>query len=110
MPIHDLACDACDTFLENVPVVSGAFPACESCGREMRWVPTKMNTDEWGQSRYIKSLDREFSSKGELRRYLKKNNLMEAGDPVGGARTTVNPPTPWKRTHKVERKRWPAGQ
>lgn len=84
MPVHDLLCTA-GHIEENVPVRGRPYPPCR-CGAPRDWMPTKCNTDEWGQSRYFKSLDRTFGSKSELRQYMKEHHAQEAGDKVGGAR------------------------
>lgn len=85
-PIHDLLCQN-GHIEENVPVVDRPYPACK-CGAERDWMPTKVTTHEWGQSRYYRSLDRTFGSKSELKQYMKEHHAIEAGDKVGGARNT----------------------
>lgn len=70
------------------------FPACRNCGGERTWIPSKVNTDLWGQPTYVRSLDREFDSKSDLKAYLKANGLQEAGDKVNGARTFRSPDPP----------------
>lgn len=85
-PVHDLRCKACQRMELDVIVFERPYPECPECGGARDWVPARVNTDEWGQSRFIKSLDLEFGSKGELRSYMKSNGLLEAGDKVGGAR------------------------
>lgn len=85
-PIHDLRCRRCERLELDVAVGDRPYPACPECGGDRDWVPSRLNTDEWGQSRFIRSLDREFSSKSELKAYLKANGAYEAGDKVGGAR------------------------
>lgn len=85
--VHDLRCLACDRIEQNVVVEGEAFPECGWCGGERDWVPTRVNTDIWGQPTYVRSLDREFSGRSELRQFLKANGLQEAGDKVNGART-----------------------
>lgn len=71
----------------DVLVEGDGFPACRNCGGERTWIPSRVNTDIWGQPTYIRSLDMEFSNKSDLRSYLKANGLQEAGDKVNGART-----------------------
>lgn len=70
------------------------FPACRNCGGERTWIPSRVNTDLWGQPTYVRSLDREFDSKSDLKAYLKANGLQEAGDKVNGARTFRSPDPP----------------
>jgi hypothetical protein len=84
---HDLYCKKCDEIERNVWVESGKFPHC-SCGAERVWVPFQFTTFEWGQPRYIKSLDRTFGSRSELQTYLKDNGLAQAesADKHHGAR------------------------
>ena len=86
MPIHDLRCKSCDQLELDVVVHDRPYPPCERCGGERDWVPARLTTDEWGQSRYFKSLDMEFRHKSDLRAYMKKNHIREAGDRVGGSR------------------------
>lgn len=91
MIVHDLRCKHCNEVEENVlcaadQVSKGKFPPCSKCRGNRTWVPARINTDLWGQSTYVASLDREFGSKSELRAHLKANGLSEAGDRVGGAR------------------------
>lgn len=85
-PIHDLRCKACARLELDVVVGDRPYPECPECGGERDWSPARVNTDLWGQSRVIASLDREFGSRSDLRRYMKENGLQEAGDKVGGAR------------------------
>lgn len=85
-PIHDLRCTVCKRLELDVRVCERPYPECPECGGERDWVPAKVSTDEWGQSRFIASLDREFSSRSELRSYMRSEGLLEAGDKVGGAR------------------------
>lgn len=85
-PVHDLRCKACQRMELDVIVFERPYPECPECGGARDWVPARLNTDEWGQSRFIASLDREFASKADLRAYQKANGLLEAGDKVGGAR------------------------
>ena len=80
--IHDLRCLSCERIETNVLVEGEEFPACGRCGGARDWIPSQVRTDIWGAPTYIKSLDREFSGKGELRAYLKENGLQEAGDKV----------------------------
>lgn len=87
MVFHDLRCLACDARENDVLLDGGApFPPCQLCGGARTWVPARLNTDAWGQSTYVSSLDREFASRSDLRKYLSDNGLREAGDRVGGAR------------------------
>lgn len=86
MPIHDLRCKRCGLLEVDVVVSERPYPRCPSCGGERDWQPSKVTTHEWGQSRYFKSLDRAFSSRSELRSYMRENQCEEAGDKVGGAR------------------------
>lgn len=85
-PLHDLRCKSCMRVEIDVVVFERPYPECPECGGPRDWVPSRLNTDEWGQSRFIASLDREFDSKSALRAYRKANGLLEAGDRVGGAR------------------------
>lgn len=85
-PIHDLRCKACQRLELDVVVGDRPYPVCPECNGERDWVPSKLTTDEWGQSRYFKSLDMEFQSKSDLKAYMRKNGVREAGDKVGGAR------------------------
>ena len=86
MPIHDLRCTRCKLLEVDVIVSERPYPRCPACDGERDWVPAKVVTQEWGQSRYFKSLDKSFSSRSEFRKYLKANHCEEAGDKVGGAR------------------------
>ena len=86
MPIHDLRCKRCEQIELDVPVRDRPYPVCSQCGGERDWVPSKMRTDSWGQSRYFTSLDMTFDSKSSLKAYMKKAGIVEAGDAVGGAR------------------------
>jgi hypothetical protein len=70
----------------DVATQAGCYTPCPFCGGARTWLPTRVNTDIWGGSKFVKSLDKEFSGKDELRRYLKDTGLEEAGDRVGGAR------------------------
>lgn len=90
MIVHDLRCNYCgkveaDVLCASNEVAKGRFPLCQ-CGGDRTWVPSRVNTDITGGSFYVKSLDREFDSKSDLRSHLKANGLSEAGDRVGGAR------------------------
>jgi len=85
MPIHDLRCKRCEQIELDVVVHDRPYPRC-TCGGERDWVPSKMRTDSWGQSRYFKSLDMTFDSKSSLKAYMKKEGIIEAGDRQGGAR------------------------
>ena len=102
--IHDLRCLSCDRIETDVVVEGEEFPECGLCGGKRDWVPTQVRTDIWGQPTYVKSLDMEFGSKGELRSYLKAHGLQEAGDKVNGARTFRSPDPP-KGTGKAYRYR-----
>ncbi len=99
--IHDIRCVECGSITVDV-VVEDDFPACGNCGGETTWIPSKVNTDIWGQPTYVKSLDMEFQSRGDLKSYLKENGLIEAGDRVNGARTFKSPDPP-KGTGKAYR-------
>lgn len=89
MIIHDLRCLECRDVAIDVACVNrpdGAMPLCPKCGGERQWIPAKLNTDIWGSGQYVTSLNREFASKSDLKRYLRENGLSEAGDRKGGAR------------------------
>lgn len=86
MIIHDIRCKGCGAIETDVPVRDGDYGTCPLCGGARTWLPSRVNTDVWGSSRYVASLDMEFSGKDDLRRHLKANGLEEAGDRQGGAR------------------------
>jgi len=83
--ILDLVCGLCGNEQEDVAIEGDLYPPCR-CGGEMDWLPSKLNTDIWGQEKYIQSLDITTDKSG-LRKYLKDHDLSECGDRVGGART-----------------------
>lgn len=86
MRIHDLRCESCGAIETDVFVYGDGFPTCGLCGGPRTWVPAAVRTDAWGSPTYVTSLDREFASRSDLRKYLRENGLSEAGDRVGGAR------------------------
>jgi DNA-directed RNA polymerase subunit RPC12/RpoP len=95
MPIHDLRCVRCEEIEENVSVYRENYPKCPSCGGKRTWVPAKMTTDSWGGPRWVNGIDRYFDSRSDLKSYLKRNGVLEAGDAVGGARNNDG----MKRSH-----------
>lgn len=84
MILRDLYCPGCDREKRDV-FVDGDYPICD-CGTRMRnWI-TQINADIWGGPQYHPALDKYFSTKGDLKKYMKEHRLVEAGDPVGGSR------------------------
>lgn len=83
--LRDLNCPSCDRTRRDVLVEGESYPKCRCGARMKNWI-TKVNADAWGGPQYHPALDRTFSSKSELRAYMKSRNLMECGDRVGGAR------------------------
>ena len=86
MRILDLRCAECGNEEIDVCITGDIYPPC-GCGGEMKFLPSKLNSDVWGGPTYFKSLDMTFDSKSDLKRHLKENDLSECGDRVGGART-----------------------
>lgn len=83
MPIYDLLCSRGHEFEAYCRM--DTCPPCE-CGSETRRVPSVPAKTEWGGPQFVRSLDREFTSRSDLRKELRRLNLSEAGDRVGGAR------------------------
>lgn len=83
MPIYDLLCGNGHEFEAYCRM--DECPTCV-CGADTRRVPSLPARFEWGGPKFVKSLDREFSSRSELRKEMKRLGLSEAGDRVGGAR------------------------
>ena len=76
---HDLRCQKCGEVESNVYYEKGETPACKCGGkRGPDFATFKINTPEWGGSKFITSLDRTFDSRSELNAYLKANNLQQA--------------------------------
>lgn len=84
--VHDLICKCCSDVERDVIIETDAYPRCPKCDGERGWLPAKLVTDEWGGPRHIRSLDMTFSSKSELRSYMRAHRLQECGDKEGGAR------------------------
>ena len=87
--LHDLFCKACDLEVSGILVEPGCYPDCPKCGgpSAVDFSKLRIHADIWGQSHFVRGLDRTFDSKSDLRSYLKKHGLAEAGDRVKGART-----------------------
>jgi len=94
MPIHDLRCVACGKVEVDQIVFDRPYPLC-TCGGDRDWVPAKMTTDSWGGPRFVNGIDRYFDSRSDLKAYMRKNGVLEAGDRVGGARNNDG----MKKTH-----------
>lgn len=60
---------------------------CHRCGGFGRKCFTAVNSFEWGGPRFDNALQRSFSSRSELKSWLKANGMMEspARDKFGGA-------------------------
>lgn len=62
----------------------GVCPECHESARPL-WLSAPA-LDIWGGPKFVKSLDRQFDSKSEMKRELKRCGVEPAGDTVGGAR------------------------
>ena len=86
MILRDIYCPGCDDLRVDVFVDGDDYPGCGRCGQPMRNAITKINADAYGGPTYHPALDMTFDSKSDYRLYMKEKGLMEAGDPVRGAR------------------------
>lgn len=83
MPIYVLACDVCH--VEREEICSWAeVQKITCCGTQMRRLPSIFLTDRG--PRFYGTIGHTLTG-SELRAYLKRNNLMEAGDRIGGSPT-----------------------
>ena len=88
MILRDIYCPGCDAMEVDVFIHGDSYPDCETCKQPMRNAITKINADAWGGPQYHPALDMTFDSKSDYRLHMKMNNLMDAGDPVRGARNS----------------------
>lgn len=87
MPLYDMLCHDCEHVEVDAWRKCNEWGACESCGSaNVKPRPALFGTDCWGGPKYVSSLDREFDSRSDLKKFLKEHNFSEAGDRVGGAR------------------------
>ena len=86
MPIYVYACEPCKRELPEAIYPVDHVEPCKRCGNPMLRVPQTFYADAWGGPRFVGGLDREFDSKSDLRKEMKRQGLSEAGDPVHGAR------------------------
>ena len=87
MPIYEFRCEVCGYEVEKLKSLDDFIEPCPRCKEKMRkLLPSRVHTTEWGQSRYIRSLDQTFGSRSELESYKKLCHVEDAGDRVHGAR------------------------
>lgn len=87
MPLYTFACDPCGIeHPERFYSSPEATETCPKCREPMVRVPQPFYADAWGQPRFVGGLDREFASKSDMRKQMRREGWVEAGDPVKGAR------------------------
>lgn len=90
MPVYDLRCPGCEKEWQDVVRPPAEFGRCEACGEALRMIPGPFVADAWGAPRHVRSFDRTFDSKSEMRSHLKAGGWEPAGDRVGGARAETH--------------------
>jgi len=87
MIIHDLKCVMCGTVIESVPCEFGRYGACECGGeRTVTWEGGQPPaTDVFGDAKFNRAFNREFTSTREAERYGQKNGWEPCADRVHGA-------------------------
>ena len=82
--LNDYSCPECGVHTE---AMSSDVPEC--CGRPMAWMPTQINTPEWGGPRqFVHLRDEPFGSLSEFKSWTKKEGLelSPSADKHHGAR------------------------
>jgi hypothetical protein len=85
---EDLYCPLCENLEREVAFERNEWPEC--CGKKMRIaVVTPRQTDCYGTPRYSEASGKWHSSRRELVKEMREAGFYESGDPVHGARNTL---------------------